>query len=794
MANTDAYRAPNGVRYTSERQSQRKRFKLSGYVYLLSGPAYRKLLSLEPLLRRVVPVLIIAFLIILAGARMLSLLNQRDEIESDARHQMALTAAHVASKLQKQIESVPPADSDGDYSSIQNLLVELRSQGLINADLELAILDENSKIVAALSGRQLLGIQAETLFTEAQPLLMFGSRAGVLPVKYRSEAAFAAAEKVEPQNVQAAAAGAFSVLTFNTEKAIFKDWRQVLSLNITLFAATAGVLLAILYAYFSQAARARDADDFSHQIQKRIDLALARGRCGLWDWDMARGRMYWSRSMYEMLGYEAVDSVLSFGDVAAIVNPVDGDLYEIATQVMSGELRQVDKVLRMRHADGYWVWMRVRAEIANEGDVHLVGIAFDVSEQHRFAQATAEADLRIREAIESISEAFVLWDAESRLVMSNGKYNEYAGLPATALKAGVTREDIQPLLRPAAFERRMANENDRSGAQTFERQLGDGRWLQVNERRTQDGGLVSVGTDITQLKLHQERLVDSERRLMATIQDLSLARKAEKDRVRELSELASKYATEKERAESANRAKSEFLANMSHELRTPLNAIIGFSEMISAGTFGPLGSERYAEYIHDIHTSGNYLLNVINDILDMSKIEAGHFSLDREEIDLYPLIEETVRVISLQAEQKHIAVETSIADTITASADRRAIKQVLINLLSNAVKFTGDGGRILVRARKTNGALILTIKDTGCGIPRDALKKLGHPFEQVENQFTKTHTGSGLGLAISRSLAELHNGALRICSTEGVGTIVSVRIPDRVVPAGTNQISNDVAA
>ncbi|MDR0254111.1 MAG: PAS domain-containing protein, partial [Brucellaceae bacterium] len=365
MANTDAYRAPNGARYTSERRP--KRFRLSGYVYLLSGPAYRKLLSLEPVLRRIVPVLIIAFLVILAGARMFSLLSQREEIAADARHEMALTAAHVAAKLQKQIETTPLAENGDDYSAVQNLLVELRSQGLINAELELAILDENSKIIAALSSRQLLGIQAETLFSEAQPLLMFGSRAGVQPVKYRNEAAFAAAEKIEPQSVQAATAGMLSVITFNTEKAIFKDWRQVVSLNITLFAATAGVLLAILYAYFSQAARARDADDFSHQIQTRIDLALARGRCGLWDWDMARGRMYWSRSMYEMLGYEAVDSVLSFGDVAAIVNPVDGDLYEIATQVMSGELRQVDKVLRMRHAEGYWVGMRVRAEIANDG-------------------------------------------------------------------------------------------------------------------------------------------------------------------------------------------------------------------------------------------------------------------------------------------------------------------------------------------------------------------------------------------------------------------------------------------
>jgi two-component system cell cycle sensor histidine kinase PleC len=266
---------------------------------------------------------------------------------------------------------------------------------------------------------------------------------------------------------------------------------------------------------------------------------------------------------------------------------------------------------------------------------------------------------------------------------------------------------------------------------------------------------------------------------MATIHDLSIARKGERDRVRELSELARKYGQEKERAEAANRAKSEFLANMSHELRTPLNAIIGFSEMIQAGTFGPLGSDRYEEYINDIHTSGNFLLNVINDILDMSKIEAGHFSLDREQIDLCPLINETVRMISLQADEKNITVETRIEDAMQLYADRRAVKQVLINLLSNAVKFTSHNGHITVRARKTGSALFMTIQDTGVGIPKSALKKIGQPFEQVENQFTKTHSGSGLGLAITRSLAELHGGWLRIRSTEGVGTVVAVSIPDR---------------
>jgi two-component system cell cycle sensor histidine kinase PleC len=136
-------------------------------------------------------------------------------------------------------------------------------------------------------------------------------------------------------------------------------------------------------------------------------------------------------------------------------------------------------------------------------------------------------------------------------------------------------------------------------------------------------------------------------------------------------------------------------------------------------------------------------------------------------------------VVALQAAEKSITLDTRIAENMVLYADRRAIKQIVINLLANAVKFTGEGGRITLRARKVSGAIMLTIEDTGCGIPKEALKKLGRPFEQVQNQFSKNHTGSGLGLAISRSLAELHGGALKIRSTEGVGTIVSVRIPAR---------------
>jgi two-component system cell cycle sensor histidine kinase PleC len=364
--------------------------------------------------------------------------------------------------------------------------------------------------------------------------------------------------------------------------------------------------------------------------------------------------------------------------------------------------------------------------------------------------------------------------------MCNSKFQQDNGLSDDDVVPGAPRTVLEDRMQAFASERRLANANGPRGGVTYERQLADGRWLQVNELKTRDGGTVAVGSDITQIRQHQDKLLDSERRLMATIHDLSLARRADEQKAQELAELNRKYMKEKDRAEAANQAKSEFLANMSHELRTPLNAIIGFSELMSQKLFGPLGSERYEEYANDINSSGTYLLGVINDILDMSKIEAGQFSMEREEIDLCPLIRETVRVVSLQAAEKNITVDTNIAETLKLYADRRAIKQIVLNLLSNAVKFTGKGGRISVRARYASGAMILSFEDNGCGIPKHALKKLGRPFEQVQNQFSKNHTGSGLGLAISRSLAELHGGALKIRSTEGTGTIVSVRIPSSI--------------
>ncbi|MBZ9996050.1 MULTISPECIES: PAS domain-containing sensor histidine kinase [unclassified Mesorhizobium] len=767
MAKADAWGAPGGMAFA---RRETRSDGLAGNTRLIAEPAYKRLLAAEPLLRRSIPALIVIFLIVIAGLRVLSLMNERDDVERDAKAILTLAAAQLASSLATTSDTLPGATQD--------LLETTSRQGAMGRSHVLVITDSAFKITAV-TPRSVpwQGHSLDGLVQGGQPLFMFGDRAGVMEVNIGGQDWYAAVSLSKDRKGAAAA--------LVPQEAVFDTWRKTVSLNVTLFVLTAGVLIIILYAYFGQAARAQAADRIYLEAHQRIDMALVRGRCGLWDWDMVRGKMYWSRSMYDMLGYEPCETMLSFGEVDEIIHPEDGDLFELANRIVAREIDHIDQVFRMRHADGQWVWMRARAQVMDPEapEIQLIGIAVDVTEQRHLALRSEAADLRLRTAIENINESFVLWDSAQRLIMCNSKYQHDNGLSDRDVMPGVTRASLEERMLAFASERRLANTNGPQGGATFERQLADGRWLQVNELRTRDGGIVSVGSDITQIKLHQEKLVDSERRLMATIHDLSLARRSEEERSSELVDLNRKYMKETERAEAANRAKSEFLANMSHELRTPLNAIIGFSELMEQGLFGPLGSERYEEYATDINSSGKYLLGVINDILDMSKIEAGQFSLDQEQIDLGPLISETVRVVSLQAAQKAITVETRIADALTLFADRRAIKQIVINLLSNAVKFTGQGGHISVRARNTSGALVLTIEDNGCGIPKEALGKLGRPFEQVQNQFSKNHAGSGLGLAISRSLAELQGGALKIRSTEGVGTIVSVRIPVRKAPA-----------
>ncbi|MCO5063087.1 MAG: ATP-binding protein [Rhizobiaceae bacterium] len=759
MAFADAWSAA-GRSFFARKPRRGRIEEIHGY----EQPGYQRLITAEPLLRRAIPALIVVFLCAVAAARFMALMDLRNEIELAASSALTQTTAQMAADL----NAAPNADQQRRVA-----IIDAASQhGAIGQHHVLAITDRSNRILAASqTAGSWIGAEFNRLASGADALLVLGEHAGVRPVTVDGTIWLAAARRT--------ADGKAAVVTMAPRDALLATWHRELSLNVTLFLLTTGVMLVMLYAYFSQAARAQAADRIFVEAHQRIDLALVRGRCGLWDWDMARGRMYWSRSMYDMLGYRPRDGMLSFGDVDAIIHPEDADLFSQADAIVSGETNQIDQVFRMRHAEGRWVWMRARAQVVDPGapELHLIGIAVDVTEQRHLALRSQAVEERLHTAVERISESFVLWDAQGRLVMCNEKFKLDHCLSEDDVRPGTPRTTIEGRRSAYLSERRLANANGARGAASFERQLADGRWVQVNELKTDDGGVVSIGADITQLKQQQAKLTESERRQMATIHDLSIARRAANEHMHQLEELNRICMRETERAEAASRAKSEFLANMSHELRTPLNAIIGFSEVMSAGHFGPLGNERYVEYATDIRLSGEYLLGVINDILDMSKIEAGQFAVEPEEIDLCPLIKETVRVIAIQAAAKSITVKTEIAPAMTIFADKRAMKQIIINLLSNAVKFTGQGGEIVVKARKTDRALLLAIEDNGCGIPKSALRKLGRPFEQVQNQFSKNHTGSGLGLAISRSLAELHGGALKIRSTEGQGTIVSVRIP-----------------
>src|ERR1700760_1784094 len=749
---------------------------IKGLAQSIAKPAYQRLLTAEPVLRRAVPTLIIAFLVTICLGAFVQVLDQSRQKRVANKRDLAAVADILSDRI-GNLATRP--DRIGNIERLQILLPDLipswgaapgRHVIVTGADHRIlarapidASLGENDRILDLISTAQLLatpglqGTVTEIILPNGRGALAISQLIKTLPGRV-----VIIQEKVEP------------------------IWGSDAALSVTLSATTGFVVLILGFAFHWQSTRAREGDLINDAVRGRIDTALNRGRCGLWDWDLSRGRIFWSNSMFAMLGLNNRSDLLTFGEVNALVKSDDIDLFAIADQLVSGKLDHIDQTFRMQHTNGHWIWLRVRCELSqgsndrgrNDSGLHLIGIAVDITEQKSLAERTVEADLRLRDAIETIPEAFVLWDAEDRLVLCNSHFQRLHRLPDSAVTPGTSYETVIEVgSMPEVRTRLHEVANQAPGARTFEAQLDDGSWLHISERRTKDGGYVSVGTDITRIKEHEQKLVDNDLRLRASVIDLQRSQTALERQALELADLAEKYSEEKTRAEEANQTKSRFLANMSHELRTPLNAIIGFSEIMGSGMFGTLGSEKYQEYCHDILTSGRYLLEVINDILDMSKIEAGRMQLDLEAVDVAKTLAESMRVVAGRAEDKNLTLEADIEQAISLVADRRAIKQIAVNLLSNAVKFTPEGGKVTVRGRVRENHIHLMISDTGIGIAPHSLRRLGRPFEQVESQLTKTYPGSGLGLAIAKSLTNLHGGSMRLRSKLGVGTVVSVSLP-----------------
>ncbi len=745
---------------------------IKGLAQSIAKPAYHRLLVAEPALRRAVPTLIIAFLITICLGAFVQVLDQSRQKRAASKRDLAALADVLAERI------------DRLASARQERLTHIERLSFLLPDLIpfWGIAGGRHVIVVGADRRILARVPIEASLGEADRVLDAISSAQLLSAPSLQGNVI----DITLPNGNAALATSQLIKSLPGQVIVIQErveplWGSDSALSVTLSATTGFVVLILGFAFHWQSTRAREGDLINDAVRGRIDTALNRGRCGLWDWDLSRGRIFWSQSMFTMLGLDSRSDLLTFGEVNALVKSDDVDLFVIADQLISGELDHIDRTFRMQHTDGHWIWLRVRCELSqgsSDAGLHLIGIAVDITEQKSLAEKTVEADLRLRDAIETIPEAFVLWDATNRLVLCNSHFQRLHKLPDSAVAPGTSYETVIEVgSMPQIRSRQHETGAQTPGARTFEAQLDDGSWLHISERRTKDGGYVSVGTDITRIKEHEQKLVDNDLRLRATVEDLRRSQAALERQAIELVDLAEKYSQEKNRAEEANQTKSKFLANMSHELRTPLNAIIGFSEIMESGMFGSLGSEKYQEYCHDILTSGHYLLEVINDILDMSKIEAGRMKLDLEPLDLSKTLAESLRVVSGRAQDKNLVLDADIESAIAVVADRRATKQIIVNLLSNAVKFTPEGGKVVVRSRVLRDRIMLMIADTGIGIAPQSLARLGRPFEQVESQLTKTYHGSGLGLAIARSLTQLHGGSMKLRSKLGTGTVVCVTLP-----------------
>ena len=817
---------------------------ISGPARLLAGPSYMSRVREEPLLRHAIPAIILSFFALVGIWRADDLVSDKASLTADAKKEIelltALVTARISSRYSEHIASLknqsgPNADRITTKEPAKPILPNLTSDlpesetkpksslssvtayksptptrdmfqewlfaSLPNQHLadnyQIFLTNSNGMIVASIPrDAQDMRKTLIELLGRSHGLQALGASAGVLDITLEDDVTAMA-------SVHHLGEGRGSVMVLRKKSEIFADWRQDVATSVIVFLVMSGTILLTVYAFFSQGARAREADNIYFTAIRRMDAALKRSRSGLWDWDLARGHIYWSHSMYNLLGMEPTDDLIGFAQLNARMHPDDGNLHEHVEELLSTQSTMMDRKFRMRHEKGHWVWLQIRAELTRSPNnrLHLMGLVIDVTEQIVANERRKRADMRLRDAVDTISEAFVLWDDNHKLVLCNQPYRDLYNIPHDEDIIGLSYSQLmdrgQPHVVGIEDDHEINADDllfDRSGtaariARTYKAELADGRWLQISERRTSDGGFVSVGTDISNLKMQESRLLESEQQLIETISDLRQSRQTLERQAQQLVVMTEQYAKEKDNAQAANRVKSQFLANISHELRTPLNAIIGFSEVMKNEIFGEHKTDKYRDYSNDIHTSGAYLLHLIDDILSMSRLEDGDIELYPDSVDLSELVKKiNTEAMEKKAEERNLSFQDRMPESLKAHADPHLIEQVIFNLLDNAVKFTPEGGTIAITGTDSNGHVVLTITDTGVGIPQDAIDRVGHPFEQVQNQFTKSHKGSGLGLSIARRIICLSGGTMKIRSRIGQGTRVSVRLPKN--PTSSENLRN----
>jgi PAS domain S-box-containing protein len=491
----------------------------------------------------------------------------------------------------------------------------------------------------------------------------------------------------------------------------------------------------------------RPAHDIAH-----FDLAERAARFGYWRSELADGSTYWSPGMYRLLG---VDPSVSPDSDWLLEQMMPQDKRVVQDAIANAIKARTPFAYRTRARDPNVAAQIVdtQGELAIGEDgrvVSVIGVCYDVTLQVRAEEARERAQRMYRLMTEEASDIIILYGEDGSVLFASQALERVLGYSI----ADIEGDRVLPLIHPddmgeilRIWERPAAGHTLTA---TYRMKHAEGHyvWIEVTTR--------AVGGDES-----------GSRNVVCIARDVTS---------RKQQEIEAEAA--RERAEAANKAKSRFLANMSHELRTPLNAVIGFTDLMRQQMFGKLGSERYEEYTTLIYDSGQLLLDLITDMLDMAKIEAGKLELNFERVDLTGTIEDCVRLLTDRADSGGLDIAVSMpSEPVSLIADRRAVKQVLLNLLTNAIKFTPPGGRIEVAVHVQDGAAILTVRDTGIGIPAHELPRLGRPFEQVCGDPMLAKAGAGLGLALVRALAEKHGGAMRIESEEGVGTEVTAIFP-----------------
>ena len=532
-----------------------------------------------------------------------------------------------------------------------------------------------------------------------------------------------------------------------------------------LFLGTCAVIWMLVRNILKHIKRVNQRTENEEIISQRFQAATESGRGGIWEVDIENDRAFVSASLAEIFGLPRTNADLTLAQFLGLIaeNYRNTFFQNCRRAHMNGEFSMeftpASRPLTFECTG-------IPSTRGSDSTRVIVGMCRDVSDAYG-AKARLEATKkRLNNALSSMNDSFVVWDAMNRIVVWNDRFESLFGFKPGQLEPGLDHASV------LYHAQKSVDSTYPSGIdESYQIKLKNGVWLHYHETMSADGSRVGVGTDVTELRANERELEHNHEALKKTVDVL-------KESQLRMVELAENYQKEKIRAEEANQSKSEFLANMSHELRTPLNAINGFSDIMKKEMFGPLGDPRYKEYVSDILFSGQHLLSLINDILDMSKIEAGKMNLNPEDINIQDMIDQVIRIVRGRAEENNLTLSYEGGEMPEIQADMRAVKQVLLNLITNAIKFTPEGGKVIVRSEAKSVGLVIKVIDTGIGIAAENLERLANPFEQIDSQHSRQHEGTGLGLALSKSLIELHGGNFKIESELGTGTTVTFTLPN----------------